>query len=142
MSTENARTEATRWALTARDDLNAAALLTRHAMHSLACFHCQQAAEKAVKSLHYLYGLDPWGHSVSKLIADLTPVRTQVPGEVLEAQDDAARLDQFYIPTRYPNGVPDITPSQAFRARDASDGLAIAERLVQAAERVLGTAGG
>jgi HEPN domain-containing protein len=28
-------------------------------------------------------------------------------------------LDRFYIPTRYPNGLPDLTPAEAFTADDA-----------------------
>jgi HEPN domain-containing protein len=107
-------------------------------MYSLACFHSQQAAEKAVKGLHYLAGLDPWGHSVSKLIADLTEQAADVAATIAADQEPASRLDQFYIPTRYPNGIPDIAPPQAFRATDAEEGIAIAERIVRAAESTSG----
>ena len=31
----------------------------------------------------------------------------------------AALLDKLYIPTRYPNGLPDLTPGQVYRHEDA-----------------------
>jgi len=117
MSAENSRAEGRRWVLTARYDLDAARLLTDNGMFSLACFHCQQAAEKAVKGMHYFFGLDPWGHSVAKLIADLMDKKLNVPAEIIAVQNDAAPLDQFYISKRYPNGAPDIPLPQAFRPK-------------------------
>lgn len=32
-------------------------------------------------------------------------------------------LDKYYIPTRYPNGLPDLTPGQVYREEDARRGL-------------------
>jgi HEPN domain-containing protein len=138
MSAESSRAEGQRWLVTARYDLDAARLLADNGMFSLACFHCQQAAEKALKAMHYAAGLEPWGHSVAKLIADLIEQRQDIAPGIAAAQDDAARLDQFYIPTRYPNGIPDIPPSQAFRRKDADAGLDIAQRIVAAAEALVG----
>jgi len=34
-------------------------------------------------------------------------------------KDAGVILDRHYIPTRYPNGLPDITPEQAFLKEDA-----------------------
>ena len=39
-------------------------------------------------------------------------------------------LDRFYIPTRYPNGLPDITPDQAFNKKDASEAVKYAEKIL------------
>ena len=36
-----------------------------------ACFHAQQAGEKALKAVWYYADADPWGHSIRKLIEDL-----------------------------------------------------------------------
>ena len=46
--------------------------------------------------------------------------------------DQAALLDQYYIPTRYPNGLPDLTPGQVYRPEDARRGLEAATTLVAA----------
>ena len=51
MSRTDNRRQAERWLLTAREDLKAAETLLDAEMYAQACFHSQQAAEKAVKSL-------------------------------------------------------------------------------------------
>ena len=46
----------------------------------------------------------------------------------------AILLDRFYIPTRYPNGLPDITPDMAFIEEDsdaAIDGARIIIEMVR-----------
>jgi len=55
-------------ALNRRNDLEAATILKEHGKYSLACFHAQQAAEKAVKALFYSMEDEPWGHSIGKLL--------------------------------------------------------------------------
>jgi HEPN domain-containing protein len=35
---------------------------------------------------------------------------------------DAATLDKYYIPTRYPNGLPGGIPAEAFEKRDVDKG--------------------
>ena len=46
--------------------------------------------------------------------------------------EQAALLDKFYIPTRYPNGLPDLTPGQVYRLSDAQRGLDAAHELIAA----------
>ena len=43
-----------------------------------------------------------------------------------------AHLDKFYIPTRYPNGLPDLTPAQVYRLDDAMRAVEAARALVTA----------
>ena len=44
---------------------------------------------------------------------------------------EAAKLDRYYIPTRYPNGLPLGTdPSNAFDRADATAAIATAEEVV------------
>ncbi len=52
----------------------------------------------------------------------------------------AAELDRLSIPTRYPNGLPDILPDQAYFERDAERAIGIAERLIGRMEPLLGQA--
>ena len=73
------------------------------------------------------------GHSVVGLLArlvgehpDLEPLR-----------DVAAELDLYYIPTRYPNGLVEGTPYQAFTRAQAERALSGAETVVAAVERAI-----
>ncbi len=58
--------------------------------------------------------------------------------EDLEAlTDKAALLDKFYIPTRYPNGLPDLTPGQIYIREDAEQGIEAAKMFLAFAEKWL-----
>ena len=46
----------------------------------------------------------------------------------------ARELDLFYVPTRYPNGLDEGTPGEAFSARQAERALALAAAILEAAE--------
>ena len=119
MSTEKNRKEAERWLSTAHDDLDTAKNLKDNKKHAHACFHAQQAGEKAVKAVWYFLDADPWGHSIKKLIDDLVRTNTKVYNSLKGLEKNGIILDRFYIPTRYPNGLPDITPDMAFAEEDA-----------------------
>lgn len=130
MSQSKNRYQAERWLQTAQEDLRAARLLLDSQMYAPACFHAQQSGEKAIKALWYLLDADPWGPSVQRLVIDF-PGADQIPD--LEAWiEQAAVLDKFYIPTRYPNGLPDLTPGQVYRLADARQGVDAAEALLTA----------
>jgi HEPN domain-containing protein len=51
----NPRSEARRWLVQGEDDLRFAALGLERGFYAQCCFLCQQAAEKAVKALHYFW---------------------------------------------------------------------------------------
>ncbi len=128
MSTEAEKQEAGRWLSQAQADVRAAEGSLSLGVFEWACFQAQQAAEKALKALWFYHGEDPWGHSVSKLVADFPEqtIRTQ-----LQAFGDRAKaLDKLYIPTRYPNGLPGLTPSQAFTESEARAAIGIAREIV------------
>jgi HEPN domain-containing protein len=130
MSEAKNRYQAERWLATAEEDMEAAKVLASAGKYAQACFFAQQSGEKAVKALWYLVDADPWGHSVQKLVSAF-PRASDIPE--LEAWIEwGALLDKFYIPTRYPNGLPDLTPGQVYRADDAARGLAAAGELVAA----------
>ena len=57
------------------------------------------------------------GHSLFEMVARLSEIEPQFQVIV----DEARRLDRFYIPTRYPNGLPGGSPFQNFTARDLAD---------------------
>lgn len=136
MSQEKRLAEALRWLRTAETDLDAALVLTRVGANPQACFLAQQAGEKAVKAIWYRHGLDPWGHSALRLLRELpTSLAWKPSSEHLEA---AAALDLFYIPTRYPNGLPDLVPADVYTPADAQRGLEAARILLAEARKALG----
>ena len=125
--------EAKRWIQTAEEDLKAAEILYEAGAYAQACFHAQQCGEKAVKAIWYAEDDDPWGHSVQRLVMDF-PKRNELPN-FDSWLGWCALLDKFYIPTRYPNGLPDLTPGQVYRKEDAQKGLDTAKHLLDACKR-------
>lgn len=126
--------EGQRWLAQAERDLAAARDLARTGHFNVACFQAQQAAEKAVKAVLYALGAeDVFGHSVREL------VRTAAgSAPALARLDDAAmRLDRFYIPTRYPNGLPGGIPADAFTAEDATQAISYGEAIVGTARSTM-----
>ena len=135
MSQSKNRYQAERWLLTAEEDLRAAESLSQAGLFAPACFHAQQSGEKALKALWYLVDAEPWGHAVQRLVADF-PRRAELPDPETWIER-AALLDKFYIPTRYPNGLPDLTPGQVYRQADATRGIEAARLLVAACRKWL-----
>ncbi len=136
MSIEKNKKEATRWYVTALEDLAAAEILLKNGKYSHACFLCQQAAEKSMKAIHYFRDGDPWGHSVYKLTIELKNVDSDIYDVFAKFIDYAKSLDRLYIPTRYPNGLPDITPNEAFLEKDADEALKMAGEIIEAVRRI------
>ncbi len=137
MSIEKCKTEADRWLTTAKDDLDSAAILSRSSKFAHACFHAQQAAEKAVKAVWYLVDSDPWGHSIKKLIDDLEQVDINKYKILIKLERSGRLLDRFYIPTRYPNGLPDITPDAAYTDEDADTCIGYAAAILDVVSEIL-----
>ncbi len=137
MSAEKNRLEALRWLKTGNEDLTTAKVLLQAGRFAHACFHAQQAAEKAMKAVWYFLGGDPWGHSVSRLINELRHLDIATFNTFIDRAVDGARLDRYYVPTRYPNGLPDITPDQAFFVEDAVGAISIAEALLLHVGKIL-----
>ena len=119
MSTEKNISEALRWLKTGEDDLDAAVVLRQNGKFPQACFYAQQSGEKALKAVWYYADADPWGHSIRKLIEDLESVELTLYERLKGHLRGATILDRFYIPTRYPNGLPELTPQEAYMDEDA-----------------------
>src|SRR5882724_1137581 len=97
-------TEAQRWLKQALHDRDAARLNRDHGFHEHACFLAQQSAEKALKAFLYERGQGPvLGHSTLALTNDCASLESTFGA----LSDPCRRLDQLYIATRYPNGLPD-----------------------------------
>lgn len=131
---KRARAEAARWLAQAESDLGFATLGAREGYYAQACFMAQQVAEKALKALHYLGGARlVVGHSLLELLDPLT-----MRHAALEALREGARqLDQYYVPTRYPNSLPGGTPAEVFTKAQAEQALAWARRFVEEARSLI-----
>ena len=115
------------WMRTAQRDAN----LARVALEiepSLAAFHAQQAAEKALKALLVFTTDDHMRtHTAGRLIRELRATDPTIPEE-LEA--DATALDLFYLTSRYPDTVGDEDPGDVIGREDAERALLRSERVV------------
>ena len=125
------RSEALRWLLQAENDLAYARLGLREGFHAQVCFQCQQICEKALKSIHYgkLGARIVYGHSLVELCENL-----DLSGDL---RKELAVLDQYYIPTRYPNGLPGGTPYEVYTAEQAAAAVAVCGRVIALARDAL-----
>lgn len=137
MSTEKNVREAIRWLTTADDDIDSAVILKNNGKFAHSCFHAQQAGEKALKAVWYFADADPWGHSIKKLIEDLNFVDLKIYQKLESHIKMAMVLDRFYIPTRYPNGLPDITPDEAFADEDADKCITYSKNILDEVRSIL-----
>lgn len=130
----NSLDEAERWIRQAREDLRAGEYLMERGIHNVACFLSQQAAEKALKGYLYGQGQDVvWGHSVAELAQEAAREQPAFADLV----QLGSYLDRFYIPTRYPNGLPGGIPAESFTEGDATRALAEAHRIIDLVDQQL-----
>ena len=128
------RAEAGRWLAQARSELAFARIGVREGFYAQACFHCQQSAEMALKALHYLGGARlVMGHSLVELLAPLTENHPNLAS----LRGAASRLDQLYVPTRYPNGLPGGVPAEVFTEEQAAEAVAQATRFIEGATELI-----
>lgn len=132
MSIDKQNKEALRWVRQAREDYKTSLILKDNGRFASSCFWSHQAAEKALKAVWYWKDKDPWGHSLQKLIELLEEKRLDI------LMEDAIFLDHFYIPTRYPNGVPfPSIPEDSYSKKDAEGALKRAKKIVNEVNRIL-----
>jgi len=107
---ENPKVEAIRWLTQAEDELKDALYLAESKRYYLSLFLCQQSAEKALKAFIYLKEEEPiFSHSVAILLNIATSMDPD-----FQSLKYTKRLDDYYIPTRYPNGLPGEVPSRYY----------------------------
>ena len=79
-------------------------------------------------------GRRPRGISCAGLLRALL---TRHPA-LVDLEEAARRLDQYYVPTRYPNGLPGGTPADVFSKAQATEALAQAKRFAEVAGALIG----
>jgi HEPN domain-containing protein len=108
-----------------------AELALAEGIHNQVCFHAQQCAEKAIKAW-----LEQQGHAIPRThrMADLLAL---LPHALMAGvADGLLLLDRFYIPTRYPDALPNGVlglPTQD----DAQEALGLARTALLRVEEVL-----
>ncbi len=115
------------WLKQALSDLGQAEDSRRAGRHEWACFIAQQAAEKAVEALHLHRGQEAWGHVVAKLLVEL-PQSVQAPKDLIEK---GRVLDNFYIPSRYPNSHPEGAPFEHYGPLQSDEAIRYAREIVE-----------
>lgn len=127
MRKEQAEEEGRRWLEQAQSDLQVAKWNEQGNYHSAACFWAQQTAERALKAFLYFRGKRRViGHSVHELAKQCARLDSDFAPLIKET----GQLDRYYIPTRYPNGLPGGVPAQMYQAKEAQEALELAEKTV------------
>ncbi|MDE0103843.1 MAG: HEPN domain-containing protein [Bryobacterales bacterium] len=114
------------WLETALADLHAGEDLLRSGHCAHTCFFAHQAAEKAVKAVHYSRGARlVVGHGVRTLIERLES--DQLSGLLSAARE----VDRFSIATRYPNRLNSGTAREAFGVEQARRALSLGRAILR-----------
>lgn len=115
------------WFQYAAEDIKAARALHDADIYPMACFHAQQAVEKAFKGLLSLSRDIEKTHSVVKL--------SKVAKGLNYGDEDSlpkiSKLDAYYMVSRYPDMLPlGTTAVEIYDAQDSSEAISTAEQAV------------
>lgn len=126
--------EAQRWFRQGKRDLQSARINEKEGIYEVACFLSQQSAEKLLKAFLYNNGeRNVIGHSILKLIRRCRGYQEEF--KLIES--DGRNLDKLYIPTRYPNGLPELTPEEFFTIEESKAAITSAVKIAEIVEKYL-----
>lgn len=120
--------DSSRWIKLAMEDNKMAELAYNVRLYNQACFHSQQGGEKCLKA--FLLDRDgkfPKTHSLTELLM-LASLKDE---GFLSLNNDCLYLDQFYVPTRYPDAPLGSLPEGAPKKEDAKKAMRILTRLME-----------
>jgi HEPN domain-containing protein len=121
------------WIKQAERDIKNAKYETKGGFYEWACFLSQQAAEKALEAVYQKLGGEAFGHSVSGLLSSLP----QAYKASEKLKNKAMELDKAYIPTRYPNAIPEGAPYEIYTKQEAKRLITYAEEIVKFCKDIL-----
>jgi HEPN domain-containing protein len=111
----------------AEEDLRWAQDLAERGGYHIACFLAQQVGEKALKGFLYGQGEEiVLGHSIERLCREAARWDPQFDEQV----GTWAILDGYYVPTRYPNRIPDSLPARIYTRDAAGEAVRLADGIV------------
>jgi len=119
--------QAERWLRQADHDLLVAQTQLQSGFFSDCCFMAEQIAQKALKAFLYAQGERAIAeHSVKSLMK-----RAMASDRRFEPLiEEAAMLDQYYIPTRYPDALAEpAVPFESYTKDQATKAIASAQRM-------------
>ncbi len=120
--------EGKRWLEQASEDLRWAKDLAGRGGYHISCFLAQQIGEKALKAFLYAKGEEiVIGHSIARLCG----LAAKFDTEFSHRAKEWSILDGYYVPTRYPNSLPDSIPAKVYTSRAANDAVILAEEIVE-----------
>lgn len=125
--------EAYRWLKQAKHDLLVANRNIEDKFYADACYSAEQAAQKALKAYLYFQGERfVWEHSVRELVKRC--LKFQLSFQKFE--DLGKILDQYYIPTRYPDALaPPAVPYESYTKKEAEEAVKIAKEILEEVEK-------
>lgn len=119
--------EGRRWLEQAQEDLRWAKDLAQRGGYHIACFLAQQVGEKALKAFLYAQGEEiVIGHSIERLCQSALRWEAKF-GEHVRRW---SILDGYYVPTRYPNSLPDSIPARVYTQDAAKEAVRLSEEIV------------
>lgn len=122
------------WQRQSEGDRSAALALRNAGNWDWCCFACHQSAEKALKAALEHLRREHSGHSLNYLLRALDESRDPASRQV---RDACARLNRFYIPTRYPDAFDQGAPVEQYTESDADAALLDLELVLEHARAAL-----
>ena len=108
------------WLYFAREDLILAEAALEKEVYNQVCFHAHQGVEKALKAFLYTKQRSiPRIHSLSELLS----MCKNLDKSFLDLDNVCISLDQYYIPTRYPDALPGTGKEGLPTINDAKEAL-------------------
>jgi len=120
--------EALRWLSQAEADLKVALWDFEGKFYWEVCFKCQQTVEKALKSYCYARGERA---ILTHSLVEISRHCSNYEQGFADFSTAFRKLDKYYIVTRYPNGLPGLTPADYFDETEASEALAQAAEILK-----------
>jgi HEPN domain-containing protein len=115
-----------KWIYFAEQDLNFAKSGLKDKFYSHVCFLSQQTVEKSCKAFLIYNNLNyPKTHKIVEILNS----DKKLLDLLKEFIDEIKLLDAFYIPTRYPDGIPGSLTEGLPDKKDAESSLSIAEKI-------------
>lgn len=115
------------WFEFAEEDLTVAKAARNERVFNLACFHAQQGVEKMLKGYLSINDRDiPKIHSIVKLLT----LCAQIDRDFETISETCINLDDYYIPTRYPDALPGMSPEGMPDDDDAEEAISSLEQVM------------